>query len=93
MSEDLDSLVEEMGNSKSKKVIIYLNELPIIEAKAITSPFEYKWLNILSIILFPIGIIIYVRACLYRLRLLRDLIKLEQTAKKLMERLVKEELV
>ncbi|MBR5335613.1 MAG: LptF/LptG family permease [Bacteroidaceae bacterium] len=93
MSEELDALVEEMGNSKSKKVIIYLNELPIIEARAIISPFEKKWLNILSIIVFPVGTIIYIRASLYRLRLLRDLIKLEQTAKKLMERLIKEKLV
>ena len=93
MSDELDALVEEMGNSKSKKVIIYLNELPIIEARAIISPFENKWLNILSIIVFPVGTIIYIRACLYRLRLLRDLIKLEQTAKKLMERLIKEKLV
>ena len=50
MSEELDMLAEEMGNSKNKKVIIYINELPIIEAKAITSPIDNKWLNILAII-------------------------------------------
>lgn len=93
MGEELDTLVEEMGNSKSKKVIIYLNELPIIEAKAITSPFKNKWLNILSILIFPAGIAIYIRCCIYRLRLLRDLIKLEKNAKKLTERLIKEQLV
>ena len=93
MSEELDMLAEEMGNSKNKKVIIYINELPIIEAKAITSPIDNKWLNILAIIVFPIGTAIYIRACIYRLRLLRDLIKLEQTSKKLIEILVKEKLV
>lgn len=93
MSEKLDALVEEMGNSKSKKVIILLNMLPIIEAKAITSPLGQKWANILAIIVLPAGIAIYVRACIYRFRLLRDLIKTEQTAKKLMERMKKENLV
>ena len=76
-----------------KKVIILINEIPIIEAKAITSPIKNKWLNILTIVLFPVGCAIYIRSCIYRLRLLRDLIKLEQTAKKLMDRLIKEKLV
>lgn len=93
MSEQLDALVDEMGNSKNKKVLQILNEFPIIEAKAITSPFENKWINIAAIILFPAAIAIYIRACSYRFRLLRDLIKVEQTSKKLMERLVKEKLV
>ena len=93
MSEKLDALVEEMGNSKNKKVIILLNMLPIIAAKAITSPLEKKWMNVVAIILFPIGTAIYIRACMYRFRLLRDLIKTEQTAKKLMERMKKDNLV
>ena len=93
MSEKLDALVEEMGNSKNKKVIILLNMLPIIAAKAITSPLEKKWMNILALIIFPIGTAIYIRACMYRFRLLRDLIKTEQTAKKLMERMKKDNLV
>lgn len=93
LGEELDSLVEEMGNSKNKKVIQILNEIPIIEGKEITSPFNNKWLNILSLIIFPIGILIYIRACNFRFRLLRDLIKVEQTTKKLMDRLVKDKLL
>ncbi len=93
LAEDLDALVEEMGNSKNKKVIQILNEFPVIEAKDITSPIKNKWLNILSIIIFPLGIIIYIRACNFRFRLYRDLIKLEQTSKKLRDMLVKEKLL
>lgn len=90
---DLDTLIEEMGNSKNKKVIQLLNEFPIIEASEIMSPLKNKWLNILSIIIFPIGIIIYIRAFNFRLRLHHNLIKVEQTSKKLMEMLVKEKLL
>lgn len=93
LAEDLDALVEEMGNSKNKKVIQILNEFPVIEAKDITSPIKNKWLNILSIIIFPLGIIIYIRACNFRFRLYRDLIKLEQTSKKQRDMLVKEKLL
>lgn len=93
LSEKIDTLAEEMGNSKNKKVILLLNLLPIIEAKAIVSPFTNKWYNILSIAIFPIGVFIYIRACIYRLRLLQDLIKFEQTAKKIMERITKDKLV
>ncbi len=90
---DLDTLIEEMGNSKNKKVIQLLNEFPIIEASEIMSPLKNKWLNILSIIIFPVGIIIYIRAFNFRLRLHHNLIKVEQTSKKLMEMLVKEKLL
>lgn len=93
MGEELDTLAEEFGNSKNKKVILLVNELPIIAARAITSPLKNRWFNILSIIIFPVGAIIYIRACIYRFRLLRDLIKTEQTAKKLIERLEKDKLI
>lgn len=93
MGEELDTLAEEFGNSKNKKVILLVNELPIIAARAITSPLKNRWLNIMSIIIFPVGVTIYIRACIYRFRLLRDLIKTEQTAKKLIERLEKDKLI
>ncbi len=93
LSEQLDTLVEEMSNSNNKKIIQLLNMLPVIEAEPIVSPFKNKWINTLSIIIFPVGIFIYTRACIYRIRLLQDLIKLEQTAKKINERLIKDKLV
>lgn len=93
MGEELDILVEEMGNSKNKKVIVLLNMLPIIEAKTIVSPLYVKWQNIAALVIFPVGVLIYVRAYIYRIRLLQDLIKFEQTVKKLTERLTKDKLV
>ncbi len=93
LNEKLESTIEEMGNSRNKKVIQLLNVFPILAPEGIKSPFTIKWLNILSLVIFPIGIIIYVRAVRFRFRLLKDLVTVEQNSKTLMERIVKEKLI
>ena len=93
LNEKLENTIEEMGNSRNKKVIQLLNLFPILAPEGIKSPFTVKWLNILSLVIFPIGIIIYVRAVRFRFRLLKDLVTVEQNSKTLMERIVKEKLI
>lgn len=92
-NEKMESLIEEMGNSKNKKVIIMLNGFPILSPHAITSPFKRRWLNILSLVIFPIGIIIYLRALKFRRRLVKDLVKIEKNSKNTIEIIQKEKLV
>ena len=92
-NEKLENLVEEMGNSKNKKVIIHLNEFPILSPHAISSPFKRRWLNIMSVVVFPIGIFIYLRSLKFRVRLLKDLIKIEQNTKNIINILKKEKLI
>ena len=41
------------------------------------------WLNILSIVVIPFGIIIYLRAMFFRMRLLKNIVKIEYNTKKL----------
>lgn len=93
LNDKLESLIEEMGNSRNKKVIQLLNVFPVLTPEGIKSPFNIKWLNILSLIIFPVGIIIYLRAVRFRFRLLKDLVTVEQNSKTLMERLIKEKLI
>ena len=92
-NEKLENIIEELGNSKNRKVVIMLNEFPILSPHATTSPFKRRSLNILSLILFPIGIIIYLRALKFRRRLVKDLVKVEKNSKKLIEIFDKEKLV
>ena len=92
-NEKLENLIEEMGNSKNRKVIIRLNEFPILAPHATTSPFKRRWLNILSIVIFPIGILIYLRALKFRIRLVKDLVKIESNTKNLINILKKEKLI
>ncbi|MBR4066011.1 MAG: LptF/LptG family permease [Bacteroidaceae bacterium] len=92
-NEKMESLIEEMGNSKNKKVIIMLNGFPILSPHATTSPFKRRWLNILSLVIFPIGIIIYLRALKFRRRLVKDLVKIEKNSKNTIDIIQKEKLV
>lgn len=82
-----------MGNSRNKKVIQLLNVFPILSIDGVKSPFNIKWVNILSLVIFPVGIIIYLRAVRFRIGLLKELVTVEQNSKSLMERLIKEKLV
>ena len=92
-NEKMEALIEEMGNSKNKKVIIMLNVFPILSPHATVSPFKKRWLNILSIIIFPIGIIIYLRALKFRRRLVKDLVKIEKNTKQTIDTIKKEKLI
>ena len=93
LSEKLEKLIEEMGNSKNRKIIQLLNIYPIMMTDELRSPFTKRWLNILSIIIFPIGILIYLREYKFHGQISRDLKKIRENSRTLMERMIKEKLV
>ena len=93
MNDGFEVLIEEMSNSKNRKVIQLLNEFPIMMVDELRSPLKKRWMNILAIILLPIGIILYLRACKFHRQVSRDLIKIRNNSRTLMERMVKEKLV
>ena len=73
ISERLEAVIEDLSNTKDKKVLTLLNDYPYMAVKAHTRPFERKWLNVVSAILVPVGLFLYFRMWRFRLRLLRDL--------------------
>ena len=89
----LEKIVDTLGNSRERKVIIALNGFPILSINAILSPFKKIWLNILSIVILPLGIIIYLRAVFFRIRLLKDIVKIETTAKNIIKTFKNRELI
>ncbi len=89
----LEAVIEDLGNSKNRKVIVMLNRFPVLSAHAIVSPFKRRWMNVLSLVLFPAGIIIYVRAVKFRRRLAKALVRIEKNCKKTIEVMHKEKLV
>lgn len=79
IDEKLESIVEELSNSKDLKILQELNNLPIIFTSAHTSPSEsMKWNKVLGI-LFPIGLLLWLRIWRFRLQLLRDLRQIEKS--------------
>ena len=81
LSEQLEEVVQDLANTRSSRIIAYLNQLPILSAKAHTRPFDRKRYNVLAAICFPLGIILYIRMWRFRLRLANDIKKLIVTNK------------
>jgi len=69
----LESTIEDLQNTRDKKIITELNNYPIVSTRAHTRVFNRRWMNIVSAIILPVGIIIYLRMWRFRLRLYRDL--------------------
>lgn len=79
ISEVLESVIEDLANTKDKILLHEMNKYPILATKAHTRPFEYKWLNIIAGVLVPVGAVLYIRMWTFRLRLYRDLRQIRQT--------------
>lgn len=79
ISEVLESVIEDLANTKDKILLHEMNKYPILATKAHTRPFEHKWLNIIAGVLVPVGAVLYIRMWTFRLRLYRDLRQIRQT--------------
>ncbi|MDD7335588.1 MAG: LptF/LptG family permease [Prevotella sp.] len=73
ISKQLETVIEDLGNTRDKVVITELNKYPILAVKAHTRPFEHRWMNIVSAVIVPAGLFFYIRMWAFRLRLLHDL--------------------
>ncbi|MBQ8269803.1 MAG: LptF/LptG family permease [Bacteroidaceae bacterium] len=93
LNDNLENLIEEFGNSRNKKVVAKINYFPVLSTNTIISPFSNKWINIISLVIVPMGIIIYIRAAKFRFRLFKDLNKVKENSKELNEILIKDKLV
>ncbi|MCI5709799.1 MAG: LptF/LptG family permease [Prevotella sp.] len=73
ISEEMELLIEDLHNTRSRQLIVELNRYPVLSVKAHTRPFERQWLNGLSAVVLPLGIFFYLRMVRFRLRLYKDL--------------------
>lgn len=60
ISAELEQLVDYLSNSSKKVIILKLMELPIMRHLWLYQPSDYGWLSWIFIILFPIGIPLYI---------------------------------
>ena len=89
LSDRVEALVEELHNSRDNVLIMYINEYPIINPSAHTRPFTSKRLNMIFGILFPLGLLVYMRIWRYRLRLRLDLRNIERINNLITARILK----
>ena len=77
--ERLESLIDEMSNTRSVTLLTALNTYPVIPIHAHVRPFRNYWLNLLCGIVFPIGLFFYFRIWAFRIRLNKDMERIIKT--------------
>ena len=73
INDEMESIVEELSNSRDPRILYELNRFPIIFVTAHVLPFNKPWINRTVGAILPIGLIFWLRMWKYRLRLLRDM--------------------
>lgn len=87
LSDKLESLVEELGNSKDYRVLQITNTYPVLLTNAHKSPFSNRWLNMLVGIAVPVGLFFYLRIWRFGLHLHKDLQQIVTTSRNLQQRI------
>ncbi len=89
ISEHLDALVDELHNSQDNHIIAMINDMPILSTSEHLQPFEQKRWNVACGIVFPIGILLYIRTVRYRIRLYDDMKRVQNTSERIINRINK----
>ena len=87
IGKELETIIENLSNTRDKVILAELNTYPIIATKAHTRPFERQWMNVIAAICVPAGIFFYFRMWRFRLRLLKDLRGIRQTNANIISRI------
>ena len=87
IGELLEATIADLGNSSDRVIINNLNEYPVIMVRSHTRPFERRWLNIAAAVIVPAGLFFFFRMWRFRLRLSRDLRKINEVNKVVLARI------
>ena len=87
INEQLEKTIEDLSYTTDKVIIAELNNYPVVAPNAHTRPFRRKWLNIITGLVLPIGIIMYIRMIRFRLRLYKDLRTIRHTSDRIISQI------
>jgi lipopolysaccharide export system permease protein len=73
ISKQMETVIEELSNTKDHVLLNIMNNYPILWVKSHKSPFDNRWLNVLLGIVIPAGLLVYLNIWRFRLRLEKDL--------------------
>ena len=86
ISERLETVIDDLANTRDKQMLHLLNQYPVLATHAHTRPFRRRWLNALVGIVLPVGLFFYFRMLRFRLRLYKDLKTVEKTSQTIIDR-------
>lgn len=87
ISNKLEAVIEDLSNTRDKIVLNELNNYPLINTNAHTRPFSAKWMNVVTGLIFPVGIFFYFRIWRFRLRLYKDMKVIRHTSDNIIKRI------
>lgn len=79
LNERLETLIDEMSNTRSIPLLTALNNYPVIAVHAHVRPFRNYWLNMLCGAIVPVGLFFYFRIWAFRVRLNKDMERIIHT--------------
>ena len=82
---DADKLALELGNSRDRVELDLVNGMPIIPVHGVKGPFRHRWLNVLSGILVPLGLLFSLREWLFRSKIMKQVAQAARVAGELEE--------
>lgn len=91
LSERLETLIEELHNTRDSVILMHLNQYPILETDAHTRPFHSARLNMATGLFFPLGLFFWLRIWRYRLRLWNDMNTIRKIDSLIIERINKQQ--
>ena len=83
----LEAIIEELHNSRDTRLVMMLNELPILVPDAHTRPFSNARRNMAAGIFFPVGLFFWFRIWRYRVRLRHDMAIIQQQVGNILNRI------
>lgn len=87
ISERLEDVIMDLGNTRDRFILSYLNQYPVVSVKAHTRPFETKWKNVVAACIIPLGVILYFRMWRFRVRLHQDMRQISSVNDKVIARI------
>ncbi len=91
IKEGVEQAVEQLHNTRDMAIIDALNNMPILYTEAHARPFASKRRNMIAGILFPVGLLLWLRIWKFRLRLHQDLAQVQKLSQFIIERVNKQE--
>lgn len=88
LSKQLEDVIDDLGNTRDRYIMSYINRYPVLAVKSHTRPFERRWMNIVAAVIIPAGMFFYFRMWRFRLRLYRDLHVIHKTNEDIMARIM-----
>lgn len=73
VADRIEVIVEDLANTRSTRILQYLNMLPVLFPQAHIVPFGGRRRNIVAGLFFPLGLVLWLRIWRFRLRLRTDL--------------------